>query len=216
MSGISPPGSKLDASQIIRRAYDDVNNKIRVDAEVTAVIGSVEVTIDAAGGDNIAISNEVGSNYLNINPDGSIDVNANIELDQATDSIAIGDGTNLIDINPDGSINVVVAESALTEKNVFDEVTGIVSGITTEIISYTAITDTKLISCNFSGTNIAMYSLYIDGNLCAKKYTCWCSLNEQFNFENGLPINSGDIVSLEVVHNRPDPGNFNANLLIMN
>lgn len=213
---LNPLSTKLDAAQVIRRSYNEDENRIRVDAEVTATIGVVEVAIDAAGGDNIAIASEDGSNYLNVNPDGSIDVNANVELDQATDSVAIGDGTNLIDINPDGSINVVVTESGFTEKNLFDEVTGVVSGITTEIISYTAIANTKLISCNFSGTNIAMYSLYIGGNLSAKKYTYWSSLNDQFNFENGLPINLGDVISIEVVHMRPDPGNFNANILITN
>lgn len=46
---------------------------------------------------------------------GSITVTANelnVRLDQANDSIKIGDGTDLLAVNADGSINVVSAESA--------------------------------------------------------------------------------------------------------
>lgn len=110
MSGISPPGTKLDSDQVIRRVYDEPNNKLRVDAEVTAVIGVVEVIIDAASGDNIAIADPSGTNFLLPNPDGSINVNiGSIQLDASDDSVAIGDGTDLLAINPDGSINVVDA-----------------------------------------------------------------------------------------------------------
>ena len=110
MSGISPPGTKLDSDQVIRRVYDEPNNKLRVDAEVTAVIGVVEVIIDAASGDNIAIADPSGTNYLLPNPDGSINVNiGSIQLDASDDSVAIGDGTDLLAINPDGSINTVDA-----------------------------------------------------------------------------------------------------------
>lgn len=72
---LSPLNTKLDAAQIIRRAYDEPNNRIRVDAQVTATIGTVDIIIDAATGDNIKISN--GTNTLNVNPDGSINVNTN-------------------------------------------------------------------------------------------------------------------------------------------
>lgn len=63
---------KLDANQVLKRAYDEVKNRLRVDAEVTATIGTVDVAIDAAGGDNIAISD--GVDTLVINPNGSINI----------------------------------------------------------------------------------------------------------------------------------------------
>lgn len=128
--------SKLDAAQIIRRAYEDDKNRIRVDAEVEATIGSVDVIIDASSGDNIAIADETGTNYLAI--------------------------------NPDGSINVVLENSGLTTKNIFDEVTGVVSGVTTVIASYTAIANTKLLRVSVGGTNVAAYSIYIASALQAK------------------------------------------------
>lgn len=64
--------SKLDANQVIRQAYDDDKKALRVDAEITATIGELDVTIDAAMGDNIAIADPTGTNYLLPNADGSI------------------------------------------------------------------------------------------------------------------------------------------------
>lgn len=79
---LSPLNTKLDAAQVIRRAYDEPNNRLRVDAEVTATIGTVDVIIDAASGDNIKISD--GVNTLSINPDGSI----NISLDNTAVTVS--------------------------------------------------------------------------------------------------------------------------------
>jgi hypothetical protein len=107
--------TKLDFEQVIRRTYDEEANRLRVDAEVTATIGTVEVAIDAASGDNISIANQDGSNSMVVHTDGSIDVNVlNITLDQANDSIAIGDGTNLANFNPDGSLNISDNGGSLT------------------------------------------------------------------------------------------------------
>jgi hypothetical protein len=64
--------SKLDGSVVLGRSFDQDTNRVRVDAEVSATIGTVSVVIDAAGGDNIAISD--GVDTLAINADGSINV----------------------------------------------------------------------------------------------------------------------------------------------
>lgn len=209
--------SKLDANQVLRESYDDNARRLRVDAEVTATIGDVDVAIDAAAGDNIAIADQSGTNYVVVNPDGSINTVTEVVLDQATSSVAIGDGTTTAYIDPGtGALLVTLENTNLTTKNLFNEVDTVVSGITTEIISYTAIANTKILSCDFGGTNVAAYSLYIGGVLSAKKYTFFQNLNERFEFQDGLPITIGDIISVEVVHNRPDPGDFNANLLIQN
>lgn len=66
------PDSKLSSEQVLARSFDPDLDKLRVDAEVTATIGTVDVIIDAAGGDNVAISD--GTDTLAINPDGSINV----------------------------------------------------------------------------------------------------------------------------------------------
>ncbi len=69
--------SKLDAPQIIRKAYDEPNNRLRVDASISEM-NSVEVVIDAASGDNISVASQDGNNFLNVNADGSINVVGNV------------------------------------------------------------------------------------------------------------------------------------------
>lgn len=111
---ISGPGTNLDAPQVIRRVYDEPNNRIRVDAEVTAQIGELDVHITAASGDNIAITNQDGTNPLVINPDGSINTNTtitDIHINQATDSVAIGDGTTLVTVTPNRGLNVTTPDT---------------------------------------------------------------------------------------------------------
>lgn len=64
--------SKLNADLVLRRAFDVASGKLKVDAEVTATIGNVDVVIDAASGDNIAISD--GTDVMAVNADGSINI----------------------------------------------------------------------------------------------------------------------------------------------
>jgi hypothetical protein len=86
--------TKLDANQVIKQAYDEANKRLRVDATVTASIGEVKI-VDSDGDE------------LQVNPDGTINVNTII--DAASDNIAISDGTNTLTINPDGSINAGIS-----------------------------------------------------------------------------------------------------------
>lgn len=90
---LSPLNTKLDSEQVIKRSYDETKNRIRVDAEVSATIGAVDVIIDAASGDNIKISD--GVDTLLINPDGSINAVVDVILSHTSDSVKLGDGTNL-------------------------------------------------------------------------------------------------------------------------
>lgn len=96
------PVSKLDQEQIIKSAFDEANQRLRVDATLTASIGDVSI-VDANTGDP-----------MTVNPDGSINTNVTgslqIEVSAADgDNIAISDGTNTLVVNPDGSINVDTA-----------------------------------------------------------------------------------------------------------
>lgn len=177
---LNPLSTKLDAAQVVRRSYDEDANRIRVDAEVTATIGTVDVIIDASTGDNIAIADQTGANYLDVQSDGSINVNV-VSL---------------------GQINT----------NIFNEVTGIVSGVTTTILNHTITSNGKLVSVDFAGTNVAMYSLYVNGSLAAKKYTFWGSLNGRFDLD--LNVYTSDSIELEVIHMRPNVGDFNSNFII--
>lgn len=67
------PYTNLDGNQIIQRSFEEATDRIRVDAEVTATIGVVDVNINADDGDNIAISD--GTNTVSVTPAGELKVN---------------------------------------------------------------------------------------------------------------------------------------------
>jgi hypothetical protein len=76
--------SPLDFTQVLRSAYDDAKNRIRVDAEFSATIGTIEVIIDHTNdsirlgdGTDLVTTTTVGSDVgLDVNIiNGSIDVN---------------------------------------------------------------------------------------------------------------------------------------------
>ncbi len=99
---VNPNASQLDQTQILQRSFDESADRLRVDASVTASIGDVvinaeesdiaikdrvtdnllkinadgsidaNVVVSASGGDSIAISD--GTDTLQINGDGSINV----------------------------------------------------------------------------------------------------------------------------------------------
>lgn len=81
--------SLLDFPQIIKAVYDEAQNRLRVDTGATITIGGeLEVSIDAASGDNIKISD--GTDTLQVNTDGSINVaNLGDLVKVAYDAIAV-------------------------------------------------------------------------------------------------------------------------------
>lgn len=102
MPGPNAPYTQLDADQVLKQSFDETNDRLRVDASVTAVVAGV--TLDAATSD-IAIADRITGDLLKVNPDGSIDANVVVSA-SGGDNIAISDGTHTLDINSDGSINV--------------------------------------------------------------------------------------------------------------
>lgn len=83
---------------------DESNDRLRVDAIVTAEIG--EVTMDAATS-SVAIGDQITGDLLKVNANGSIDVNTVIT--STADAIAIGNqaGTNYLAVNSDGSVKTI-------------------------------------------------------------------------------------------------------------
>lgn len=65
--------SQLSQQQILQNVHDPVKERLRVDSEVTATIGTVEVDIDYQD-DSIAIGDPDNGNILSINSDGSLNV----------------------------------------------------------------------------------------------------------------------------------------------
>jgi len=102
MPGPNTPYTKLSSEQVLQQSFDESNDRLRVDASVSATIGDIQINAEES---DVAIKDRVTDNLLKINADGSIDVNVNIDAADG-DNVAISDGANTLNINPDGSINV--------------------------------------------------------------------------------------------------------------
>lgn len=90
--------TKLDSNQVLKSAYDEVSQSLRV----LASLGPGSVILDAATS-SIKIGD--GTDFLSVNGDGSI--NANVVVSAAGgDSIIVSDGVDNLAINSDGSVNV--------------------------------------------------------------------------------------------------------------
>jgi hypothetical protein len=100
---LNPLISSLDQQQIIQRVMDSANDRLRVDASVSAVIGDVVIDDSTS---SVAIGDRSSGDLMKVNADGSIDVNT--ILDSATDSVAVRDpiSHDALKVNADGSINV--------------------------------------------------------------------------------------------------------------
>ncbi len=106
----------------------------------------------------------------------------------------------------------------ITEKNaviVYDDVISVASGSTTTIISYSANDGEKLTRVLVSGTNIATYTVRLNGTIIARKRTNFGDNPDgEFEFSPGVPIVSGDTVLVQVLHDRPMSGDFDTSLIL--
>lgn len=83
MPGPNSPYTNLDAAQVITQAFNESEDRIRVDAEITAVIGVVEVAISASE-DSIQSWTRDGVGNPITSTGGKLDVNAGIDFNNAT------------------------------------------------------------------------------------------------------------------------------------
>lgn len=131
------------------------------------------------------------------------------------DSIKISDGTDTLAVNADGSINVVSTTGGAPMSPTYNELTGVASGVSTLLCSYTAAGPEKLVGILASGSNIAKYTVQLNGNTIAQKYTQFGGpLDTDFPFGGGLSLVATDLVEVYVLHLRPYIGDFNASILV--
>lgn len=196
----NPNHSKLDFNEIIQQVFDDVNNRLRVDTSATVVVNSVQV-----------------------------------DISHTDDSIRLGDGTDLVtttnvggniglDVNLiNTSIPVVIVPSSLVRevKNTYNEITSTPSASETTIVTYTAPIGktTYLLSAESSGTNIARYTISVNGVKLARDYTYFSGpFDSNFDFRTGFSefpgyeLLPGDVVTIKVLHSRSGTGDFNGTI----
>lgn len=98
-------------------------------------------------------------------------------------------------------------------KSSFNEVTSVAPGIQTTVLTYVGTSAiTELMNVEFGGSNIAKFTLTINGVSKAQHYTYFgsglCGTWDFRALDNGLMIGQGDILRISVLHGRPDPGDF--------
>lgn len=100
------------ADEVLRAAYDEETNTLNTNTSAVTIENvSLNVNLDAAGGDSVKISD--GTDTMLVNADGSINVSiaaGNLAVELAAsdgDNVAISDGTDTLAVNTDGSINTV-------------------------------------------------------------------------------------------------------------
>lgn len=213
------PRSGLPIDEIV-----DTNGvrRLAVDAALTLDTVTVDTRELKANTDQVGIGDPQSGYTLEILADGSI--NANVQVDaQDGDNIAIHDSAgNELNINPDGSINVNITTSNPGEvKSFYNEALAVASGILTTVDTYTAPVGklTYLQFVEYSGSNIAEYTVLINATIIAKKRTYFGSeLNGEIEFVKtgtGLPLAVGDVVTIKVIHNRPVQGDFNGRIQVI-
>jgi hypothetical protein len=89
------------------------NRRLAVDAKITAQVGQVNVDLDF-NEDSVHLGDPNTGATLKVNPDGSIDVNTQIDA-VSGDNIAIKDPNNgnTLKVNPDGSINTNIISQTI-------------------------------------------------------------------------------------------------------
>lgn len=186
MSEVNAFPSSLDSNQVIQQAYNSDLQRLRVDAEVSAVIGDIEINSTDS---SITIGTPNNSNTLDINPDGSI--NVDVILNASNDSVAIKDpntGNTLI-VNSDGSINVegtsTVTGNVTTNEaglNSFQTVQYTI-GITAQQITSSPLIGRSSISLRVTATG--SNAIFI-GN------------NSGLTVSNGYPLYNGDTLQMDL------------------
>lgn len=227
MPGPLFPYTDLDADQCIKQSFDEVNDRLRVDAVVTASIGEVKIT----DGVNDATLTQVGSKFgLDVNILNDLYVN----IAHTDDSVRLGDGTNFItstqvlaknglDVNVINPITIT-DNTIRSIVNVYNEISSVASGVETTILTYTVpIGKTAyLLLAECAGSNTAYYKVLHNITTLGKQYTYFGgNLNAKFEFSTtikadpGFKLLAGETITVRVRHERPSTGDFNSRVQVV-
>jgi len=113
------------------------------------------------------------------------------------------------------SVPKQVQSGALSNTNVFNEVTDVASGATVTVVTFTVPVGKKLLLSliEFSGENIAEYEVFIDSSTEGKKLTYFSGPLAGDFFFNNLEISTGIVIELKVRNFRPETADFTGRIL---
>ena len=157
----NPNASNLSEQQIIQQVYDDVENRLRVDAIVTATIADVVIHSSES---SITIGNPNNGNTLNVQADGSINVNTLIS--SASDNILVvgtEDGTktgtqHVLEVDANKNLHVINMGALVPD--IFDDI-----NITyATVAGQTVASIVQYYTGGLAGTLVATLTLSYDGS----------------------------------------------------
>jgi len=188
----NPNASQLSQEQIIQQVFDPVNNALQTEINAPITIdGEVAVEFSAASGDNVAIANQTGTNFLVINSNGSInasitDFPAEVEVTQGTSPWAVS-----------GSVTVSNFPTSQT-----------ISGTVNTNLNGLAAFQTKQISVGTSATQLDSTPLANRSSVSIKVITTGGAIiylgnSSSVTTSNGYPLFNGDSVQLDLTAVEP-------------
>lgn len=182
---------------LVDRVGDKIgnDNPLPVAFDGTVNIGQVRITAEdndpVAGDVHSSVRISDGVNDLDVNNDGSINVN--------------------VVSSPSSTPGLMVTHQ---------EISAVVAGVETTMFTYAApALGFKLYKVDVSGENIALFRVYVDTNVVSTKRTFFGNLNESFAYEpytNGLELTSGQQLIVTVIHTRPFIANFEVTVMGLN
>jgi len=205
-----------DSVKHVKGVLSDFHNFIDIDLEVVG--GNAEVILGINVFDNALttrIENAEISVDLNhdLQPNGEYD---SVRVGDGTDELEINpDGSINVNI-----VNTLVTPEVV--KPIFNKITNLVDSIRTSVVSHTAAIgkETYLQFISVSGNNIADYELEINGSVIDERNTYFGGpLSEQFDFasysESGMLITPGEKIEVFVTHYRTEVGDFTSRIQIL-
>ena len=121
-------------------------------------------------------------------------------------------------VDAEGNLIVRILDTD-TSQNIFSQASFVIAGLTTVITNYTVpVGQTFFLNeVECSGENIAWYTVWINAVIQASQRTYFGDLNAKFNFRHdlkrGLSLPAGTSIQVKVLHERPQPCNFEARIL---
>jgi len=133
--------------------------------------------------------------------------------------IKVTDGADILAVNSDGSINVNVSSTSSANglTITYNEISSVAAAVETTVATLTAgLSGARVQKVDVSGNNVALFRVKLDGSTIATRRSWWTHFNESFAFEsfiNGLLLTSGQVLTVTVIHTRPELGAFEATIM---
>jgi len=222
---------QLDGFQVLKSVYSPSTNCLRVcvvegstggGSGFEVIITHIDDSIRLGDGTNFFTSSTIASK---IGLDVAIINEVNIRpLDKSTDNLILEDDDgDRLNIFSDGSLPVkITGIEEIIPTPQYGEISSVAANVETTLLSFTALADrqTYIQGIEASGENIAEYRVKIMGTVIDKKRSYHgAGLNVNFKYDGtlnlGYPLSPGQILTVTVIHQRPNVGDFNSKAIII-